>query len=110
MSTAICGSKRSYLFEADAWSPVSKKLRRRSSSAPPPHSSAPSYPRHLKIVFPTAKPELLERTLGECGKDLDSAIKRVRKNFEELLHSASSEDLGANVEQDIAVAAAAHQH
>ncbi|KAJ8755477.1 hypothetical protein K2173_019275 [Erythroxylum novogranatense] len=104
MSAAVCGSKRSYFFDADAPpTPVSKKLRCRSSSTSPPRCfSPPSYLPHLQIAFPTAQPELLERTLEECGNDLDTTLNSLHKHFEEF-NSASSEEVGANADQDVAV-------
>ncbi|KAK6254586.1 hypothetical protein SCA6_015891 [Theobroma cacao] len=82
MAAVVCGSKRSF-FE-DTSSPaasVSKKLRRCSPSSPSSarFSSPSSSLAHLEVLFPHMDPELLERALLKCGKDVDIAIKRLQE-------------------------------
>lgn len=92
MSAIIVCGKRSSFFEEIPTPCVSSKRARCSSSSPvrfsPPRSSfansspsaaSPSLVDHLISVFPDMERELLEKTLENCGNDLDLAIKSLNQ-------------------------------
>lgn len=105
MSAIVCG-KRSYFEELAEYSstPVSKKLRCSSSSSPIRFSpfSRSSLVDKLMEAFPLMDRQVLERTLEECGDDIDAAIKRLHElcigSSEE--GSGSANRVGAQVEQE----------
>ncbi|WMV35151.1 hypothetical protein MTR67_028536 [Solanum verrucosum] len=86
MSAMVCG-KRSFFEDLQSPSPtspstpVSKKLRCSSTSprrfSPPPPAAASID--HLRALFPDVDCQFLEKTLEECGNDLDVAIKRLHE-------------------------------
>ncbi|KAK8514284.1 hypothetical protein V6N13_063181 [Hibiscus sabdariffa] len=92
MPAAVCGSKRSFFEDIPSPSAsVSKKLRRCSPSSvrfAPPHPPLD----HLQALFPHMDLELLERTLLECGNDIDTAIKRLQE-----LHLGAAEAQGETI-------------
>lgn len=92
--SAVVSGKRSFFEELTASEPVSKRIRcsSRFSSNPLPSfsssssiyssplvSSPPSSNliQQLVVIFPEMDNQLLERTLEECGNDLDLAIRRL---------------------------------
>lgn len=93
--SAVVSGKRSFFDELNATEPVSKRIRcsSRFASNPlpafssssssiyssPPVSSSPSSHliQQLIVIFPEMDNQLLEKTLEECGNDLDSAIRRL---------------------------------
>ncbi|KAH7574389.1 hypothetical protein JRO89_XS03G0290200 [Xanthoceras sorbifolium] len=91
MSAILCG-KRSFFEDIAATSPPVTKRIRCSSSSPvrfcPPRSNYSSFPSdsqsshlvdQLAAIFPHMDKQLLERTLEECGDDLDSAIRSLHE-------------------------------
>ncbi|KAG2718815.1 hypothetical protein I3843_03G230500 [Carya illinoinensis] len=105
MSAIVCG-KRSSIFEDSlslaANPPVSKRIRCSSSSPvrfSPPRQNNSSFPspssnhspphliEHLKAIFPYMDHKLLEKALGECGDNLDSAIRSLNE-----LHIGSTDN------------------
>ncbi|KNA07560.1 hypothetical protein SOVF_170670 [Spinacia oleracea] len=103
MSAIVCG-KRSYFEEQTSITPVSKKHRCSSSSpirfspysppSPPPRSSLVD---KLREAFPLMDHQLLEKTLEECGDDIDAAVKRLHE-----LCLGSSEEKSASVNHVVA--------
>ncbi|CAK7356942.1 unnamed protein product [Dovyalis caffra] len=79
-AAVVCGRKRSSYHLSDennfAYSSSSSKKLRCSTSA----SASPSGFHHLKSLFPHTPPQLLEKTLEECGNDLDYAIKSLHEH------------------------------
>ncbi|KAG9146235.1 hypothetical protein Leryth_007936 [Lithospermum erythrorhizon] len=85
MSAVVCG-KRSSIFEESSSSspPVSKRIRCSSSSPVPPPTANSSSPLGssldlLLAIFPGMDKEFLERTLEECGDDLDYAVRSLNE-------------------------------
>lgn len=102
MSAIVCG-KRSYFEELPEFSstPVSKRIRCTSSPVRFSPFSRTSLVDKLKEAFPLMDHQVLERTLEECGDDIDAAIKRLHElcigSSEE--GSGSANCVGAEVEQ-----------
>ncbi|XP_061350752.1 uncharacterized protein LOC133295883 isoform X3 [Gastrolobium bilobum] len=100
MSAIVCG-KRSALFEdlpSSSSPPLSKRIRCSSSS---PHRF--SLIHHLTAFFPDMDNQLLEKTLEECGNDLDSALRslnelRLGGSVQKSLDSA---DIGSDAAVDL---------
>ncbi|CAI9113967.1 OLC1v1037529C1 [Oldenlandia corymbosa var. corymbosa] len=85
MSAIVCG-KRSFFEDLQSPSPtsasppVAKKIRCSAHFSPPRSVVAPTFfIDQLRAAFPEMENELIEKTLEECGYDLDSAIKRLNE-------------------------------
>ncbi|XP_050235279.1 uncharacterized protein LOC126683433 [Mercurialis annua] len=107
MSAIVCGSKRSYDYyfnNEDLPSPPLIKRHRCASSSPPRFSPSPLL--HLKSLFPRLDPQFVARALGECGNDLDSAIKSLNDYSANLDESGVKSEQGALPNEGDATAAA----
>ncbi|CAH1449116.1 unnamed protein product [Lactuca virosa] len=102
MSAVVCG-KRSSFFEdhtvpssSSASPPASKRIRCFSSSSPVQFSSATPSSRFFALdrliaLFPEMDKQLLERTLNECGDDIETAIKSLTElRLVSVEHAASA--------------------
>ncbi|XP_076892454.1 uncharacterized protein LOC143544185 [Bidens hawaiensis] len=103
MSAVVCG-KRSYFFEdhsipsasassASASPPASKRIRCFSTSSPVQFSSARVVAvDRLVGLFPDMDKLVIERTLNQCGDDIETTIKSLTE-----LRLVSNENVGSTV-------------
>lgn len=120
MSAVVCG-KRSSFFEdhtvpssSSASPPASKRIRCFSSSSPVQFSSATPSSRFLALdrliaLFPDMDKQLLERTLNECGDDIETAIKSLTElRLVSVEHAVGKESAYQVQPNDIAANAVAN--
>ncbi|KAK1437461.1 hypothetical protein QVD17_03252 [Tagetes erecta] len=99
MSAVVCGKRSSFFEEHTSSSgspPASKRIRCFSSSSPVQFSSSSSSRLfaldRLVALFPDMDKLVLERTLNQCGDDLETTIKSLTE-----LRLASNENVGSAV-------------
>lgn len=106
MSAVVCGKRSSFFEEhtvvpsssSSPSPPASKRIRcYSSSSSPVQFSSSPSffYLDRLVALFPDMDKQVLERTLNQCGDDIETAIKSLTE-----LRLVSIENAGSSVAKE----------